>query len=148
MERASRIGYLILAGLFTLGVFAQLYLVGLSLLGGQPSWGLHVALGFALGGVAIMMVPVAYLGRLPRPMKPLTWLNLGMYLLLIAAVMVRSTMPLVAALHPVLAITIFALVGMLTVRAGRLVRTPVAEAPEVATVQGEIPSAPPAERAA
>jgi hypothetical protein len=147
-ERAFRTGYLVLAGLFTLGVFGQLYLVGLSVLGGRSSWDLHVGLGHTLGLVAILMIPAAYLGRLPRPMKPLTWLSFGLYVLLSLAVIVRGTLPLVAALHPVLAITLFALVGMLAVRAWRLVRTPVAEAPEVATVQSEAPSGPSAERAA
>jgi uncharacterized membrane protein YoaK (UPF0700 family) len=147
MERASRTGYLALAGLFTLGVIAQVYLVGLSLLGGRSSWDLHIALGHTLGILAILMIPAAYLGRLPRPMKPLTWLAFGIYALLVIAVLLRPGLPLVAALHPVLAIVLFALTGMLTVRAWRLVRRPVAEAPQVA-MHSATPGASPSKRAA
>jgi hypothetical protein len=45
-NRISRYLYLVLAWLFVLGILGQVYLVGLSLLGGRPSWPDHIDLGY------------------------------------------------------------------------------------------------------
>jgi hypothetical protein len=148
IERASRTGYLIFAGLFALGVLAQVFLVGLSLLGGRPSWEEHIGLGHSLAGPLLFMLILAYTGRMPRPIKPLTWATFGVYLVLADIVIfMREVAPLAAALHPVLAMVLFALAAHLPVRAWRIVRRPAAETAQAAT-EGEIPGAPRSERAA
>lgn len=111
------------AWLFVLGILTQVFLIGLSLLGGRPSWETHIGLGHSLGILALLMVIVAYTGRLPRPLKPITWLNLAIYILLAhVVVFLRGSVPLVAALHPVLAVLLFGAAGFLAVRAWGLVR--------------------------
>jgi hypothetical protein len=120
-----RVLYLIAAGLFVLGLLAQVYLVGLSLLGGRPSWESHIGLGHSLGGAALLMVVFAYLGRLPRQMKSLTWTAFVTYILLADIVIfMRDSAPLAAALHPVLAVLLFAVTATLAIRAWQLVRKP------------------------
>ncbi len=121
--RLSRYAYAAAAWLFVVGILTQVYLVGLSLLGQQPSWQTHVGLGHGLSIVALLMVALAYTSRLPRPMKPFTWLNLVIYILLADVVIfMRGSAPLVAALHPVLAILLFGIAGFLAMRAWQLVR--------------------------
>ncbi len=121
--RLSRYAYAAAAWLFVVGILTQVYLVGLSLLGQQPSWQTHVGLGHGLSIVALLMVALAYTSRLPRPMKPFTWLNLVIDILLADVVIfMRGSAPLVAALHPVLAILLFGIAGFLAMRAWQLVR--------------------------
>jgi mercuric ion transport protein len=124
--RISRYLYTAAAWLFVAGILTQVFLIGLSLLGGRPSWPAHIDLGHSLSIVALLMVVLAYTGRLPHPMKPLTWLALVIYILLADVVIfMRELAPLVAALHPVLAVLLFGIVGFLAIRAWRLVRESV-----------------------
>lgn len=56
-------------------------------------------------------------------MKPFTWLNLVIDILLADVVIfMLGSAPLVAALHPVLAILLFGIAGFLAMRAWQLVR--------------------------
>ena len=118
-----RYAYAAAASLFVAGILTQVFLIGLSLLGGQPSWQAHIGLGHGLSIVVLLMVILAYVGRLPRPLKPFTWLNCVIYILLADVVIfMRKSAPIVAALHPVLAVLLFGIAGFLAVRAWRLVR--------------------------
>ena len=121
--RVSRRAYAVAAWLFVVGILTQVFLIGLSLLGGQPSWQTHVGLGHGLSILALLMVVLAYAGRLPSPMKPVTWLGFALYVLLADVVIfMRELAPLVAALHPVLAVLLFGVTGFLATRAWRLVQ--------------------------
>lgn len=122
-NRISRYIYLVLAWLFVLGILGQVYLVGLSLLGDRPSWEDHINLGHTLGGFALLMIIFAYLGRLPRTMKRLTWLNFGIYFLIADVVIfMTDSAPKIAALHPVLVILLFPVAATLAVRITMLMR--------------------------
>lgn len=122
-ERFSRYAYAAVAWLFVAGILMQIFLIGLTFLGGRPSLQTHVGLGHGLAIAPLLMVVLAYTGRLPRPTKPFTWLALVVYVLLADVVMfMRDSIPLVAALHPVLAVLLFGVAGFVAVRAWRLVR--------------------------
>ena len=122
-QKIGRYGYLGMAALFAAGIMTQVYFVGLSLLGGRPSWNDHIGLGHGLGFLALLLVILAYVGRQPRGTKNLTWATFAVYVLLADVVIfLRGTRGAVAALHPVLAITLFALVVTLLVRAWRSVK--------------------------
>ena len=142
VSRIGRIVYAVVVSLFLVGLLAQVYLVGLSILGGRPSWNAHIGLGHGLGLLGLLMLVSAYLGRLPCPLKPLSWLSFGVYILLADVVIfMRSSAPLVAALHPVLALVLFGLMAALVSRAWGVVRESTSAreapasvpAPEVAT---------------
>lgn len=121
--RLSRYAYAGVVWLFVIGILTQVFLVGLTLLGGRPSMNTHRGLGHLWGILVLLMVILAYLGRLPRPMKPFTWLSIAIYALLADVVIfMRGSAPLLAALHPVLAVLLFGVVGFLAIRAWRLVR--------------------------
>ena len=124
MVRAARYGYLGMATLFLVGIVAQVFFIGLSLLGRRPSWGEHSALGHMLLLPVLFMVILAYLGRMKRPVKSLTWLTFLNYLLLVTVVFLRMAVPVVAAMHPVLAITMYGLTAALVLQALQAVRSP------------------------
>src|SRR5687768_9416535 len=139
--RMSHYAYAVTTWLFVAGILTQVFLIGLSLLGGRPSWQTHVRLGHGLMGLALLMIVLAYTGRLPRRMKTLTWLTLAIYVLLADIVIfVRPSAPLVAALHPVLAVLLFGVSGHLALRVWRLLREPTnlaAISPVTVTATGD-----------
>ncbi len=115
--------YATAAWLFVAGILVQVFLIGLTFIGRRPSLQTHVGLGHGLAVAPLLMVVLAYVGRLPRPMKPLTWLVLVVYVLLADVVIfMRGSAPIIAALHPVLAVLLFGIAGFLAIRAWRLVR--------------------------
>jgi mercuric ion transport protein len=123
--RVSGYAYVGVTWLFIVGILMQVFLVGLSLLGRQPSWQTHMRLGHSLALLVLFMIILAYAGRLPRTMKLLTWLSLLLYVLLADVVIfMRGSVPIAAAFHPVLTVIEFALVSFLAFRAVGLVRKP------------------------
>jgi hypothetical protein len=125
VKNSFRIVYLIVAWLFVIGVLAQVFLAGMVVVAGQMGWDGHIGLGHALGLPLLLMLLSAYLGRLPSPMKWLTWLLFGVYVLQADVIIfMRGSAPLVAAFHPVLALVDFALGLTLALRAWSLVRQP------------------------
>jgi hypothetical protein len=136
VKKIGRYGYLGVAVLFIAGIMTQVYLVGLSLLGRRPSWDDHIGLGHGLGILALLLVILVYVGQQSRGLKWLTWANFVVYFLLADVVIfMRDSAPLVAALHPVLAITLFALTVTVAVQAWRAVRE---VAPAAATPSPEM----------
>jgi len=121
--RFSRYAYAAVAWLFVAGILTQVFLIGLTFLGGRPSLQTHAGLGHGLAIAPLLMIVFAYTGRLPRPTKPFTWFALVIYVLLADVVIfMRGSVPIIAALHPVLAVLLFGVTGFLAVRAWRLVR--------------------------
>lgn len=121
--RYSRYAYLVVAWLFVVGILTQVFLIGLTFIGGRPSLETHTGLGHGLSGFVLLMIVFAHVGRLPRPMKPFTWLAFVIYVLLADVVIfMRGSTPVVAALHPVLAVLLFGVTGFLAINAWRLLR--------------------------
>jgi len=89
-------------------------------------WSTHRDVGHTLAVLPLLLVILAYLGRLPRSEKRLIWLQFGVYLVqaeVFAAI--RDVAPLLAAFHPVLALVLFALALIIALRARTVVRTEV-----------------------
>ena len=126
MVKWTRILYLIAAWLFPVAILIQVFLVGLSLFTGQAYWSTHRDVGHSLAVLPLLLVILAYLGRLPRSEKLLIWLLFGVYLVqaeVFAAI--RDSVPLLAAFHPVLALVLFALAIIIALRSRTVVRAEV-----------------------
>jgi len=122
MIKISRTLYLYTSWLFLIGVAVQVFLAGMVVVAGQMGWDNHRSLGHTLALPLIIMLISAYLGRLPRRMKGLTWLLFLMYILQADVIIfLRAPAPIVAALHPVIALFDFALGLTLARRARSLV---------------------------
>src|SRR6266702_1026284 len=80
MVKWTRILYLSAAWLFPAAILIQVFLVGLSLFTGQAYWSTHRDVGHSLAVLPLLLVILAYLGRLPRSEKLLIWLLFGVYL--------------------------------------------------------------------
>lgn len=121
-----RMLYLIVAWLFPVAILIQVFFVGLSLFTGQAYWSTHRDVGHTLAVLPLLLVILAYLGRLPSAEKRLIWLQFGVYLVqaeVFAAI--RADVPIFAAFHPVLALVLFALALIIALRALTVVRAKV-----------------------
>jgi len=126
MVKWTRILYLIAAWLFSAAILIQVFLVGLSLFTGQAYWSTHRDVGHSLAVLPLLLVILAYLGRLPRSEKLLIWLLFGVYLVqaeVFAAI--RDSVPLLAAFHPVLALVLFALAIIIALRSRTVVQAEI-----------------------
>ncbi len=121
--RTCRYAYAAVVWLFVAGILTQVFLIGLTFIGGRPSLQSHIGLGHGLAIAPLLMVLLAYVGRLPRPMKLFTWIAFVVYVLLADVVIfLRGSAPIIAALHPVLAVLLFGAAVFLAIRTWQLVR--------------------------
>jgi hypothetical protein len=123
MIKASRIVYLIASSLFLNGVAIQVFLAGMVVVALQMGWSNHRDLGHTLDLPLLVMLITAYLGRLPRDTKLLTWLLFAVYVIQAnVIILLRASLPVVSAFHPVLALVDFALALLLVYQAWTLMR--------------------------
>jgi hypothetical protein len=135
MKRISRYVYLFAAWLFVVGVAVQVFLAGMVVVALKMGWDAHRDMGHSLALPLLIMLISMYLGRLPGSMKGLTWLLFGVYALQAdVLIFMRFQAPVLAALHPVLALADFALGLALARRAWGLTR----QVQEPANVQPEV----------
>lgn len=105
MERISRIVYLIAASLFSIGVALQVFLAGMVVVALEMGWSNHRDLGHGLALPLLVMLVAVYLGRMSRRTKWLTWLLFFVYVIQAdVLIFLRSSMPVLSAFHPVLAL--------------------------------------------
>lgn len=129
MEKIFRYLYLFAACLFLAGVAVQVFLAGMVVVALRMGWNNHISLGHMLAAPLLVMLISQYPGRLPRPVKGLTWLLFGVYVLQAdVLIFLRFQAPVVAAFHPVLALVDVTLGSVLAWRAWRLVRRAPARA--------------------
>ena len=108
--KSFRMVYAVMAWLFVVGVAVQVFFAGMAVVARQWPWTNHINLGHSLAGPLLIMLVMAYLGKLPGRMKRLTWLLFGIYILQAdVLIFMRVAAPALSALHPVLALADFAL---------------------------------------
>lgn len=126
MVRASRVAYVALAWAIVVGMVAQVFFIGLGLLGGQASGvGLHRTFGWLLHLVPLLVLLFAGLSRAGR--RHWLWaLALAVVVFLVPIlVLLRDSWPVLAALHPVAAVLAFPLSLVVAMNALRAIREPV-----------------------
>ena len=138
MTKAARYLFLVLTSLLLIGIVVQVYLVGLTMLGGQSGMmGYHNGYGLLLGPVTLLIILPAYLGRLPSSVKLFSWLSFATYFAMLVLANARQSAPFAAALHPVLALILFAITISQVIRAWKAVREPLGAAAQRAS-QSEV----------
>ena len=115
--------YLGLAAIFWLGIVAQAFLAGAGLFAGGAWMTAHVALGHLLTSLPLLpllLLALSIVGRLPRADR---WWCAALHILTVlqpVPLYMRGSLPLLAAIHPVNALLLFALPTYLIARALRL----------------------------
>jgi hypothetical protein len=124
MQRVSRYALAALAALLLIGVVGQAFLAGIALFGAGPMQ-LHIDVGWALHLVPVLILLLLWPARASRSM-----VELSLVLFVLVGIqpflpMLRDSLALVAALHPVNALAIFWASLLLTRRSWMLARRQV-----------------------
>lgn len=105
--RVAWYAFLGLAVIFTLCVAAQVFIAGLAVFVTPVHWARHTAFVHIFEFVPLLMLVVGAVGRLPARLR---WRSAALFALVYAQYVtanIGGIMPLVAALHPVVALIIF-----------------------------------------
>lgn len=108
-ESANRL-FRILMVLFLVAIVAQVFLAGLVAVAGElEDWSLHSALGHMMAFLLIPLLIIMFLGKASRETKLLTWVLFLTWFVqvYVLVILLRESMPYLAALHPVLALLEF-----------------------------------------
>ena len=122
MVRASRLLYLVSAWAFLIGLLVQVFFIGLGLFGDPSYRATHAAFGWILHLTPLLIVLFAALSRAGSRHWQWALLLAAIVFLVPIFVTLRSTSPVLAALHPVSAVLSFAVavvVALLALRAWR-----------------------------
>ena len=108
----ARIGYAVLSSVFVVCVLVQVFFAGMGAFGAD--WSYHVSFVHFLEPLPLLMVPVAFVGRLSWGLR---LLPLALVVLIGAQYAFANAAVPAAALHPVNALLIL-LIGLLLARSG------------------------------
>ncbi len=128
----SRVAYVVAAWLFVAAVVATVFVAGLSLFYQSALWLTHMGFGYSVGYLVPVLIVLALLARMPRAYVPLLALLIVLYVVQTILPVLRDSVPIVAALHPVNAMLVF---GVAVVHARRA-RELLQPAPRVAIAAG------------
>ena len=101
--RLARIGYALLSSLFVACVLVQVFFAGVGAFGADWAW--HLGFVHLFGHLPLLMIPAAFVGRLPYGLRLLPF---GLLALIIVQYATASAVVPTAALHPVNALLILA----------------------------------------
>jgi hypothetical protein len=104
----ARLGFLAAAWLFVAGVVIQVFLVGLDIFGVLDG-AVHRDFAYVYGWLAPILVLLSGAARVPTGTRRLTIVLLVLFAAQTVLPSLRDQVPLLAALHPVNALAIFAL---------------------------------------
>lgn len=125
LSAGLRMSYLVLAWLYVVAIVVQVLLIGLSLFAGEPTREAHIGFGHLIGVLPLLMLIVAFAGRLPRAGKALAGAQFGLFFIQAEVFAgIRGSVPVLAAFHPVVAMLVFALAVYVARRASAWVRVP------------------------
>ena len=101
MRSIARTLHLFVSWLFVAGLIAQVFLAGLGVFDGPASFATHRDVGYSLSLIPLVLIIAAWLGGLGRRLALLALLTGLLFVLQSVFVVMRTSAPAVAALHPV-----------------------------------------------
>ena len=107
-SRFARVAYQWLAWLFVACVIVQFFLAGLGVFAGAANFELHRNWGYTFGYLLFVLIAAALVGRMPRAAWAAPIGVIVLFALQSVFVALRANAPVIAALHPVNAVAIFA----------------------------------------
>jgi hypothetical protein len=123
----ARLGFLVCAWLFVVCVLIQVFLVGLDIFA-KLDGGMHRDFAYLYGWLAPMLVLLAGAARVPTGTRSLTLLLLVLFAMQTVLPSLRDQLPMLAALHTVNALAIFAIGTVIARRATEWIRPRPGEA--------------------
>jgi hypothetical protein len=102
-----RFAFAAVAWLFLACVVVQFFLAGLGVFAGAENFEVHRQFGYLFSWLAVIMAVLAAVGRLGRRWIGLSVLLFVLFIMQSVFVLMRDSLPAIAALHPVNAVAIF-----------------------------------------
>jgi hypothetical protein len=129
MRSMARTAHLVVAGLLVAGLLTQVFLAGLGVFKDPATFETHRSFGYMLELLPLILLVLALVGRMGRKPALLAAGIFGLFLLQSVFVELRTSVPELAALHPVngFLITLVAIVlarGAWSSRDRATIRTP------------------------
>jgi len=120
IARWGRIAFAGAVGLFLAALGSQVFLAGMSIFFDGTWWQIHMAMAFFIEWLPIVMIALAFVGRLPRAFALSSVLLLGLIMLqyVFVEVAAQSGVRWIAAFHPVNALVMLT-VGLLLFQKAR-----------------------------
>jgi hypothetical protein len=137
-QRFSRPVHLVVAGLFVIGLFVQIFLAGMGVFAGSANFETHRGFGYALIFLPVVLIVTSILGRFGARHVVASAIMVGQFILQSVLVAMRDSTPEVAALHPVNGVVILLIASWLLRDAWRVFNE------EPATAEAPAPSESPA----
>ena len=101
MQSGARMLHLVLSCLLVVGLLYQVFLAGLGVFDSAARFAFHRDFGYALSIVPLLLIIVGLVGRMGRRMALLALVVGLLFVLQSVFVVMRTTSPEIAALHPV-----------------------------------------------
>ena len=101
MRSIARTFHLFVSWLLIAGLVAQVFLAGLGVFDGPASFATHRDVGYSLSLLPLVLIIAGWLGGLGRRLALLALLTGVLFVLQSVFVVMRTSAPAVAALHPV-----------------------------------------------
>jgi hypothetical protein len=122
--KCGRVAFIGGAGLFLAALGFQVFLAGMSIFFDATWWQVHMTMAFFIEWLPIVMIALAFVGRLPRAFALSSVLLLGLILLqyVFVEVAAQTGVRWIAAFHPVNALVMFAVGLILFQKARRTLR--------------------------
>lgn len=130
--RWARIGFVLLAWLLAGLAVVQVYLAGLAVFVIGSTFEMHRNFGYLIGIIALVQLVLAFAGKLGGRMIGASALLLGMMALQSILVIMRTSQPTIAAIHPVSGFVIVLLSVLIAWRALSFIRAPLPPEPVAA----------------
>ena len=100
MRPIARTFHLFVSWLFVAGLVAQVFLAGLGVFSSAASFATHRDVGYSLSLIPIVLLVAGLLGGLGRRLALIAVLEIVLFILQSVFVVMRTSAPAVAALHP------------------------------------------------
>ena len=126
-QAIARNGLAIVAWLFVLCIFIQIFLAGLGVFDDPNAFITHREFGYTFGWLTLVLLVLAAIGRTGRRLIGLAALTLVLFALQSVLVALRTDYPSVAALHPVNGVALL-LVAIVIARSAWAIRLGEAQA--------------------
>lgn len=107
--KGLRVAFAAVAAIFAVCVGVQVLFAGLAIFADAANWKLHTTFVHLIEAIPLVMLALAFAGKLPAAAR---WESFGLFFMIILMYFtanVAAVMPVVSALHPVIALAMFAL---------------------------------------
>lgn len=129
IQYVARPVHLVVAGVYVIGLFVQVFLAGMGVFSGSSAFVAHRDFGYVLTLLPVVLFVTALAGRFGRLQAIAAAVMVGQFILQSILVLQRDSVPAIAALHPVNGFLVMLIAVWMARDAWRVWRAPRDPAP-------------------